>query len=67
MPKFNFVSFMIQITPLAVALALLSNVIWHGHTYHSGSPLFNVVMIVVLLVVGFPLARSLAHELTGHS
>jgi putative effector of murein hydrolase len=54
---------MIQIVPLAAAFALFTNAIRYGETYHGGSPWINVVMGVIVLAVGFPLARSLANDI----
>ncbi len=54
---------MIQIIPLAAALALFTNAIVYGKSYHGGSRWINVVMGVIVLAVGFPLARSLARDI----
>jgi hypothetical protein len=54
---------MIQIVPIAAALGLFASAILKGEMYHGGSPWINVTMGVIVLVVGFPLARSLAREM----
>lgn len=54
---------MIQITPIAAGIALLTNAIVFGEMYHGGSPWINVVMGVIILAFGVPLARSLARDL----
>ncbi len=60
--ELGFPRVMIQITPLAAALALFTNAIVYGKSYHGGSRWINVVMGVIVLAVGFPLARSLARD-----
>jgi hypothetical protein len=58
---------MVQITPLAAALALFLSAIRPGERYHDcGSPMVNATMAVIMLVIGFPLARSVARGMPNY-
>jgi hypothetical protein len=61
--RVGFPRMMIQITTLAAAFALVTSAIRNGEMYHGGSRWINVALGVIVLAVGFPLARSLANDI----
>ena len=45
---------MIRVAVIAVALAFLVHVASQSAKYHCGNPIFEAVMILLLLAVGYP-------------
>jgi hypothetical protein len=63
----TFPRLMVQITPIVAALALFLSAIRPGERYHDcGSPMINAAMAVIMLVIGFPLARSVARDFPSY-